>query len=102
MISTAPRRVNEFHTPFDDEQITFTGTAGPGLTPAKVASCKFVVIRFTAGDGVLRFSGQPATSTDGVPVYSGDIETMTRFEAVNLSGIRGGATNLVGWATYYR
>lgn len=102
MLATSPRRVNEFHTPFDDEAVTFTGTAGPGLTASKVAACKFVVIRFSSGDGVLRFSGQPATASDGVPVFAGDIETMSRFEAQNLSGIRGGVTNLVGWATYYR
>jgi hypothetical protein len=93
---------SEFPTPFDDELVTFTGTASAGLTPSKVTACKSVTIRFISGDGVLRFSGVEATVAEGVPVFAGDIEIMSRFEAMRLSGIRGGATNLVGWATYYR
>ena len=93
--------VNEWYTPYDDEQVTYTGTASQGLTPAKVALCKMVVMRFISGDGRLRVSGNTATASDGVPVFAGDIETMTRFEAERLSGIRGGVTNLVAWATYY-
>lgn len=93
---------NTFYTPIDDEQVTYTGTASQGLTPAKIAACTLVTIRFSAGDGVLRFSGGTADPSSGHQVFAGDIETMSRFEAERLSGIRGGATNLVGWATYYK
>lgn len=102
MFPGTPTRSGEFPIPFDDESVTFTGTASAGLTAAKVSACRYITIRFISGDGVLRFSGQAATASDGVPVVAGDIETMSRFEAQNLSGIRGGVTNLVGWATYYR
>lgn len=96
------RLIGEYPSPFDDELVTFTGVASVGLTPAKVYACKYVVIRFISGDGVLRFSGVDATASDGVPMFAGDVETMSKAEAQKLSGIRGGVTNLVGWATYYR
>jgi len=97
-----PNSSGEWYKPFDDEAVTFNGTAGPGLTASKVAASRMVAIRFIAGDGRLRFSGAAASSTEGVPVFGGDVEVMTKFEAENLSGIRVGATNLTGWATYYR
>lgn len=95
-------RHNAFYTPFDDETVTFGAAASAGLTPSKVASCEIVVIRFTAGEGRLRFVGSNASGTEGIPVAAGDVETMSRFEASRLSGIRTAGMDLVGWATYYR
>ena len=98
-----PQYNNRFYTPYDDEAVTFTGTAGTGgMTASKITDCTLVTIRFSAGDGVLRFTGAVADAASGHPVFAGDIETMSKFEAQRLSGIRGGATNLVGWATYYK
>lgn len=93
---------NRFYTPVDDEAVSYTGAAAQGLTPAKIAKCEMVAIRFSAGDGVLRFSGGVAAVGAGIQVFAGDIEILSRFEAERLSGIRGGATNLDGWATYYQ
>lgn len=102
MYAIQPRGHNEFHTPFDDQEVTWTGTASAGLDPAKVALCKIVTLRFISGDGRIRMSGSAATASEGVPVFQGDIEMMSKFEAERLSGIRSGVTNLVAWATYYR
>lgn len=93
---------NAFYTPVDDEGVTWTGTASQGLSPAKIALCNMVAIRFIAGDGRFRFTGSAATAALGVPVFDGDIEILSRFEAERLSGIRGGATNLDAWVTYYK
>jgi|CXWL01.1.fsa_nt_gi hypothetical protein len=102
MYAIQPRGVNDFHTPFDDEEVTWTGTASAGLDADKVAQCRIVIIRFISGDGRIRLSGSAASSTEGIPVFAGDIEQMSKFEAQRISGIRGGATNLVAWATYYK
>lgn len=102
MYAIQPRGVNDFHTPFDDELVTWTGTASAGLTAAKVEQCRIVVLRFINGDGRIRYSGGVASATEGVPVFAGDIEQMSKFEAQRISGIRGGATNLEAWATYYK
>lgn len=96
------RKMQRYYQPYDDELVTFTGVSAQVLTASKIAGCSFVVIRFISGNGWLRFTNQAAAASQGVPVYAGDIETMSRFEAANLQGIRDGATNLVGWATYYR
>lgn len=90
----------QFFRPVEDEEITFDGTVRR-LTAAKVALCKCVVIRFMGGDGKIRVSKPDASPTEGFDVFAGDTVFFSRQEAELLSGIRTGATNLVGWATYY-
>ena len=88
--------------PVGDEAVTFTATPGSGgLTLSKIGRCEILVIRFAAGDGKVRMSDQPASVTEGFDVYAGDTVFFSKFEAAVLTGVRGGATNLEGWATYY-
>jgi len=90
----------QFFRPIADEAVTFAGAASR-LTQEKVSRCQVVVIRFTSGDGKLRISDQDATVSDGFDAFAGDTLFFSKNEAAQLSGIRGGVTNLVGWATYY-
>lgn len=102
LLPPSVHRLASFYSPIDDEAVAYTGTASQGLTPAKIALCEALVIRFTGGDGKLRFSGQAASTTEGMDVFAGDTVGLSRLEAEKLSGIRSGATNLTGWVTYYR
>lgn len=90
------------YRPIDDEAILFTAVAGNGgLTTDEISRCEIAVIRFTAGDGKIRVSNNPASGTDGIDVFAGDTVFFSNYEVALLTGIRGGATNLSGWVTYY-
>ena len=99
----SPRRSSsEFYTPYTDQELTFGAAASSQLDPVKLASCKMIVLRVISGDARFRVIGVDASASEGATMFAGDIVILNRFEADRLSGIRGGSTDCVVWATYYR
>lgn len=104
MLTFNPKDISvPFFRAFDDEAMTFDGTASNGgLSLQSVTDCKVVAIRFSSGVGRIRVTGSAATTSAGYLVEAGDVVMMTFLDAQNLSGIRSGSVDLVGWVTYYR